>query len=137
VVHAENAKSEELVEVSVADHVVQLEKAKSELVKQLELRSVADKMLELHMLRQSEHTAIILSDNAAQTLVNILLKSKTDLFGSFLAALQHTNQEHILRLVVCAGTYHWLAKTTNKIFKRNKMLRWVGILITVIIVMAH
>jgi len=79
----------------------------SELTEQLVACSVADKMFEQKTLTKSEHEAIIDSNRtetgAAQTLVNILLNSPTAVYESFLAALQHTNQQHIIQLIQRAG----------------------------------
>jgi hypothetical protein len=89
--------------------VVELQSVYSKLTEQLVARSVADKMFEQKTLTKSEHEAIIDSNRtetgAAQTLVNILLNSPTAVYESFLAALQHTNQQHIQRLIQCAGMY--------------------------------
>jgi len=93
--------------VSAAGHVVPLQSVYSKLTEQLVARSVADKMFEQKTLTKSQHEAII--DNsrtetgAAQTLVNILLNSPTAAYESFLAALQHTNQQHIIQLIEYAG----------------------------------
>ena len=92
---------------SAAAHVAQLQSVYTELVAKLVARTVADKMFEQKTLTKSEHEAIKHSNktetHAAETLVTILLKASATVYESFLAALQQTNQEHIVRLIQCAG----------------------------------
>ena len=78
-----------------------------ELVSKLDARSVANEMVD--QLTKSKHDTIIgrnrTNEEAAKTLVDILLKSSVAVYESFVAALQQANQEHIIRLIECAGTH--------------------------------
>ena len=86
--------------------MTKLQDVYSQLTEKLSARCIADQMFQRLALTAREHDDIQSSrteHEAADKLIQILLKASEEVYQSFLDALMRTQQEHIYQLIECSG----------------------------------